>query len=155
MVVICWRGRSRTREGGSNSPLWDMSADLVRKLKIEYPELRFVRGRKFAFRPPKTIVVGPSEEAEDLLLLHEVGHAILGHRDFKTDVGRLKMEMAAWEKARELTAVYGVKWDEEVAQGELDTYRDWLHQKSRCPVCGLTRFETPDGQYHCPKCEEL
>ena len=100
-------------------------------------------------------MIGPHEKDSDLLLLHEVGHAILGHRNFKTDVGRLKMEMAAWEKAQELATLYGVVWDEEVAQGELDTYRDWLHQKSRCPICGLTRFETPDGRYHCPKCEEL
>ena len=155
MAAICWHGKKRTREGGNNSLLWDMKTDLVERLKKERPELRFVKGRKFAFRPPRTIVVGPSEEADDLLLLHEVGHAILGHRGFETDVGRLKMEMAAWEKARELATTYGVEWGEEVVQGELDTYRDWLHQKSRCPKCGLTRFETPDGQYHCPKCEEL
>lgn len=100
-------------------------------------------------------MIGPCEGAGDLLLLHEVGHALLGHRSFKTDVGRLKMEVAAWEKARELTMIYGVEWDEDVAQEELETYRGWLHQKSRCPVCGLTRFETPDGRYHCPRCEEL
>ncbi len=132
-----------------------MSTDLIEKLKVEYPELRFKEGQKFAFRPPKTIVIGPREEASDLLLLHEVGHAILGHRNFKTDVERLKMEVAAWGKAQELATIYEVKWDEDVAQEELETYRGWLHQKSRCPVCGLTRFETPDGRYHCPRCEEL
>ena len=122
-------------------------------LRVDYPEFRFVRGKKFAFRPPKTIVVGPKEDYWDLLLLHEVAHAVCGHRTFKTDVGRLKMEVEAWEKARELASKYGVDVDEELVQDELDTYRDWLHQKSRCPVCGLTRFETPDGIYHCPRCE--
>lgn len=130
-----------------------MDTELLAKLEKDFPDLRFTKGRKFAFRPPKTIVVGPVEAHSDLLLLHEVGHAVSGHRDFKTDVKRLKMEVEAWEKARELADVYGVKFNEEVMEGELDTYRNWLHQKSRCPKCGLTRFQTPDGAYNCPRCD--
>ena len=121
-------------------------------LAQDFAEFRFVRGRKFAFRPPRTIVVGPSEPSWQLLVLHEIGHAVLEHENFDVDIKRLKMEVEAWEKAQELAVVYGVEWDEAVVQGELDTYRDWLHQKSRCPKCGLTRFETPDGQYYCPRC---
>ncbi|MBQ5812095.1 TFIIB-type zinc finger domain-containing protein [Candidatus Saccharibacteria bacterium] len=128
---------------------------LTEKLKKDYPDLRFKEGRKFAFRPPRTIVIGPEEPGAELLLLHEVGHAISGHRDFDVDVKRLKMEVEAWEKARDLANNYGVEFSEEVMEAELDSYRDWLHQKSRCPACGLTRFETPDGQYHCPRCESL
>ena len=129
--------------------------EFFRRLSTDYPELRFIFGRKFAFRPPKTVVIGPLEPFWQLLTLHEVSHAILGHGDFKIDVGRLKMENQAWEQARELAARYRVKVDEEVIQDELDTYRDWLHKKSRCPVCGLTRFQTPDGLYHCPRCDEF
>ena len=128
---------------------------LLKKIQNDYNDLRFVPGVKFAFRPKKTIVVGPKETNMDFLLLHEVGHALLGHFDFGTDIQRIKMENAAWEKARELAKEYGVEWDEEIAQGELDTYRDWLHKKSRCPECGLTRFQTPDGEYHCPRCENF
>ena len=128
---------------------------LTEKLKKDYPDLRFKEGRKFAFRPPRTIFIGPEEPGAELLLLHEVGHAISGHRDFDVDVKRLKMEVEAWEKARDLANNYEVEFSEEVMETELDSYRDWLHQKSRCPACGLTRFETPDGQYHCPRCESL
>ena len=128
---------------------------LTEKLKKDYPDLRFKEGRKFAFRPPRTIFIGPEEPGAELLLLHEVGPAISGHRDFDVDVKRLKMEVEAWEKARDLANNYGVEFSEEVMEAELDSYRDWLHQKSRCPACGLTRFETPDGQYHCPRCESL
>ena len=71
------------------------------------------------------------------------------------DVERLKMECEAWEKARELAVNYGVSIEEELIQTELDTYRDWLHQKSRCPKCGLTRFQTPDSIYHCPLCDQF
>ena len=132
-----------------------MDTGLLNKLKGDFPDFVFKEGKRFAFKPPKTIVVGPCEDNWDLLLLHELGHALLQHKDYKVDVKRLKMEMEAWEKARELAGKYGLDYDENVAQTELDTYRDWLHQKSRCPECGLTRFETPDGQYHCPRCENF
>ena len=127
--------------------------EFAERLKADYPKLKFRRGAKFAFRPPKTIVLGPYEPSWRLLALHEVSHAVLKHKDFRTDVERLKMENAAWEKARELADFYGIEVDEDLIQEELDTYRDWLHQKSRCPKCGLTRFQTPDGIYHCPLCE--
>ena len=130
-----------------------MDKELIERLRVDYPELRFREGAKFAFRPPRTIVLGPSQPFWGLLALHEVSHAVLKHKGFKMDVERLKMESLAWEKAKELADRYNIEVDEDFVQGELDTYRDWLHQKSRCPVCGLTRFQTPDSQYHCPSCE--
>ena len=127
----------------------------LERLKGDFPEFRFRNGAKFAFRPPKTIVLGPPEPFSELLALHEVSHAVLGHKTFEMDVERLKMESAAWEKARELADRYGIKINEDLIQDELDTYRDWLHNKSKCKACGLTRYQTPDGRYHCPRCENL
>lgn len=63
------------------------------------------------------------------------------------------MEREAWEKARELCERYGVEYDEEVVEAELDSYREWLHKRSRCPKCGLTRYQGGDGKYRCPECE--
>ncbi len=132
-----------------------MQIAFEKKLESDFPEFRFKKGKKFAFRPPRTIVLGPNEPFDELLALHEVSHAILGHKDFKTDARRLKMEMEAWEKAKELASLYDVEINDDLIQGELDTYRDWLHKKSRCPKCGLTRFQTRDGDYHCPRCENF
>ena len=132
-----------------------MNADLLERLERDYPDFRFREGKKFAFRPPRTIILGPDEPFFELLMLHEVSHAICKHKDFRTDVERLKMENEAWDKARELARHYDIEINEDLIQEELDTYRDWLHQKSRCPVCGLTRFQTPDSRYHCPRCENL
>ena len=128
--------------------------ELLEKLRVDFPDLRFVPGRKFAFRFPKTVILGPHEPFSELLLLPEVSHAILEHKDFRTDVERLKMESLAWEEARKLALRYEVEFDDEFAEGELDSYRDWLHKKSRCPSCGLTRFQDVDG-YHCPSCSKF
>ena len=65
------------------------------------------------------------------------------------------MESEAWEKARELASKYNIEVDEDLIQDELDTYRDWLHSKSKCKKCGLTCYQTPDCVYHCPRCENL
>lgn len=124
-------------------------------LMNNYPNFKFRVGAKFAFRPPRTIVIGPMESTWKLLTLHEVSHAICRHRSFNIDIERLKMETEAWEKARELANEYKVEINEEMIQSELDTYRDWLHKKSRCPHCGLTRFQTPDSRYHCPMCDSF
>ncbi|MBR5621257.1 hypothetical protein IKW75_02120 [Candidatus Saccharibacteria bacterium] len=132
-----------------------MDATFLAKIRSDFPDYRFVDGARFSFRPPKTIVVGPEEANDSLLLLHELGHALSGHRDFNTSVKRVKMEREAWDKARELAADYGVEFDEDLVEDELDTYRDWLHKKTVCPKCGLTRFQTPDGNYHCPRCENF
>ena len=131
-----------------------MDATFLAKLKSDYPEIRFLERARFTFRPPRTVVY-PAEDGEfdSLLILHEMGHALSRHRFFKTEIERLKMEVEAWEKARELCDIYEVQVDEDLIQGELDTYRDFLHQKSRCPECGLTRFQTPDGAFHCPRCD--
>ena len=132
-----------------------MKKELVDMVRVDYPDFRFRRGKRFAFRPPDTILIGPEEEYDSLLFMHEGGHAVSGHRDFNQDAKRIKMEREAWERARDLCLKYGVNYDEDVVECELDTYREWLDQKSRCPVCGLTRFQTPDGQYHCPRCDNF
>ena len=130
-----------------------MDKEFIAKIKTDFPELIIRDGKKFAFRPPKTVMVGPEEDFWELLLLHEVAHAVLRHKTFRLDAERLKMETAAWDKATELAKIYGIEIDEDFVQNQLDTYRDWLHKKSRCPKCGLTRFQTPDGQYSCPRCD--
>ena len=128
---------------------------LISKLQADYPEFRFKNGNKFAFRPPKTIVISPKEPFSELLILHELSHAILKHYNFKLDINRLKMENAAWDQAKILAKRYKIEMDEDFIQNQLDTYRDWLHKKSRCPKCGLTRFQSSDGTYHCPRCENF
>lgn len=147
--------RGFTREKAIQNGYDKGVVEFFERLTGDFPEFQFVLGAKFAFRPTRTVVIGPPEPFSRLLVLHEVGHAVYKHKGFKTHVGRLKMENQAWEEAKKLASRYGVEVDEDFVQDQLDSYRDWLHQKSRCPVCGLTRFQTPDSQYHCPRCEEF
>ena len=132
-----------------------MNDDLLLRIQKDYPEYKLKSGKKYAFRPPKTIILGPPEPFSELLLLHELSHAILGHKTFGLDVERLRTESEAWDKARELADKYNVGINEDLIQDELDTYRDWLHTRSKCKKCGLTCYQTKDGVYHCPRCENF
>ena len=118
-----------------------------------FPNFSYKNGKKYTYIPPKTIVLGPPEPHSELLLLHEVSHAILKHKCFKTDAERLRIETAAWDKARELAKDLKIPFSSDFAEQNLDSYRDWLHKKSLCKKCHLTRFQTPDGKYHCPRCD--
>ena len=118
-----------------------------------FPDFTYKTGKKFAYHPPKTVVIGPSEPHSELLLLHEVSHAILKHKAFKTDVERLRIESSAWDKAKTLAFSLKIPFSDDFAQSRLDSYRDWLHSRSLCKKCHLTRFQTEDGKYHCPLCD--
>ena len=122
------------------------------QLQQNYPEYNFKSGVKFSFRPPRTILFVQNDPNFSSLILHELGHALLGHHNFTTDIKRLKMERAAWDKALELAQSLDVVIDENLIEAELETYRNWLHAKSKCQKCGLTRYQTHDGRYHCPHC---
>ena len=121
----------------------------------KYPEFHFKIGPRFSYKSPRTVTLGPLEPHYSLLVLHELGHALCGHQKFSTHVERLKIEREAWDKARELALEFNIKFNDEFAESQLDTYRDWLHAKSKCKKCGLTRYQTSDGHYHCPHCDNL
>ena len=134
--------------------------DYLAELQARYPEVRWVAGKRFSFRPPRTIQLGEPQPHYLQLALHELGHCLAGHRDFRTDIGRLQLEREAWERAHTVwqelrLKEQGIDWDADFVEAELDTYRDWLHTKSSCPRCGATRFQTIDGVYHCPFCAEF
>ena len=145
--------------------------EFVRLLERDFKEVRFVwDSPRFSYRLKKgtpTIFLGGPQPNFGLLALHELGHALSGHKDYTVDVERIRIESEAWEKAKTVYQNYKKQakkdlelaeilpeWDEDFVQDKLDTYRDWLHKKSRCPECGLTRFQDSDG-YHCPRCENL
>lgn len=87
-------------------------------------------------------------------LFHELGHAVCGHQTFSSGVQLLKIEAEAWHKAIELADSYGVVITSAYIQAALDSYRDWLHQRSLCPQCSVVSVETKPSHYHCFKCAQ-
>ena len=97
---------------------------LLESLTAHYPMLRFTAGDTFYWSPETQEVfykTGVNGKKAAWSLLHETGHALLGHTSYTRDIELLQLEMAAWDKARELAAPLGISIDEEHIQDCLDT----------------------------------
>lgn len=86
-------------------------------------------------------------------LLHEIGHAELGHSYYDDDFDLLMMEVTAWQKAKELAAHYHLVIEQHHIEECLDSYRDWLHQRSRCVECQTHSLQTDETTYQCYNCD--
>jgi ribosomal protein S27AE len=124
---------------------------LVHKLQKDHPELTFVAGQAVCWSPQNNHIFYSVENGEDGLL-HEVGHALLGHHSYTSDVDLLSKEVDAWQEACVLATRYGITVDQEHAEDCLDTYRDWLHKRSTCPSCGTIGLQDAPKRYLCLNC---
>jgi hypothetical protein len=127
---------------------------LLLRLQQDYPEVNFAVGDIFSWSSRKQTVSYPLEPNEHAVwsLLHEMGHALLGHTTYQTDFELVKLEAAAWDKAAQLGKKYGHIIDVDHIQDCLDTYRDWLHQRSACPTCNITSLQRDMHTYCCYNC---
>lgn len=128
--------------------------ELLEKVKKILPDVTYQAGDAFLWSPKtRTIMYKLSpDEHHTWTLLHETAHAILGHQSYKSDVELLMLEVAAWQKAKELSLELGIELDDEHIQDCLDTYRDWLHQRSTCPRCSTVSLQVSSAEYRCHNC---
>ena len=129
---------------------------LLSQLKELYPQLSFTAGKGFVWSP-ETSEIFYRENAKGVKarwsLLHETGHALLGHRTYQANYELIRLEVAAWGKAKELAAKLEIAIDEDHIQDCLDTYRDWLYKRSICPQCGTKSLQQDDYvHYRCFNC---
>lgn len=129
---------------------------LLEALRSSLPAITFTSGDKFYWSPETHQVfykIDGGVDKDEWALLHETGHALLGHASYRTDVELLKMEIAAWGKAHELGQQFGITIDENHVQDCLDTYRDWLHARALCPTCKTRCLQNNSGHdYRCHNC---
>jgi hypothetical protein len=130
------------------------ATSLLTQLRADYPHLTFAPDAELFYwsASDQIIHIGPTSPHPDLLTLHELGHATLGHTDYTLDISLLEMEVAAWSAARTLADHYQIAFDQDFVEQHLDTYRDWIHRRSECPHCHQTGYQTPTSIYHCPSC---
>jgi hypothetical protein len=129
---------------------------IIDKLSKLYPELTFTAGKQFCWSPETNeIFYNKSASGQKAIwsLLHETGHALLGHTSYEADFELIRLEVAAWEKARELAVSFDQPIDEDHIQDCLDTYRDWLYKRSICPNCSTKSIQQNDFiHYRCFNC---
>jgi hypothetical protein len=130
---------------------------LLADIAADYPDLSFIESAHFAWHAGKRHVsykkTGKNLRHSMFALLHELGHAILGHSDYTHDIELLQLEVAAWDQARLLAKRYDIELDEDYLQDCLDTYRDWLHLRATCPTCFGRSLQTSETRYRCFNCQ--
>ncbi len=129
---------------------------MLEQLRTKFPTLKFAPASGYIWSPKQRTVYYFNDELETprgtMAILHEVGHALLGHEDYQLDIELLNMEVAAWTKARELARLFGTDVNEDHVEDCLDTYRLWLFKRSRCPRCNNTSVQTDSRHYGCFVC---
>lgn len=128
---------------------------LIDQLHALMPAVSFRVGKSFCWSPAESVVTyrkDMDKKSAQWSLLHEAAHAILEHRTYSSDLELLLLEVAAWEKAKQLAEKFGLALDEEHIQDCLDTYRDWLHQRSTCPRCSVVSLQVSSSEYLCHNC---
>ena len=130
--------------------------ELISQLKNIIPGIKFDKSESFCWSPANQTIqyveATNSQKESSWSLLHEAGHALLSHQDYASDAQLVLLEAAAWEKAKNIGESLGITINEDHIQDCLDTYRDWLHQRSTCPRCGVVCLQTRPEQYKCHNC---
>lgn len=131
-----------------------LTPSLLDKLKHTYPSFTFVASHEFLWSPDtSTIHYNSADDQADMLLLHELGHALLGHSNYHRDIELLSMETAAWGEAEVIGTTENITMHDDVIQDHLDSYRDWLHSRSICPSCGANGHQINVDHYQCIVCQ--
>lgn len=127
---------------------------LVNLLKKDFPQVSFIVSEQPHWSPKDcTIFYNPKKLHAEWSLLHEVGHMLSNHKNYDSDIDLIKMEVEAWEKAKELAKKYSMRINKEHIEDCLDSYRDWLYKRSLCPECKFTGLEEKHGNYSCINCK--
>jgi hypothetical protein len=136
-----------------------MATTTLDRIKQFAPDSTFQPGKHFCWSPESTTITYSPKELKSeqgvWSLLHEVGHSLLAHNAYATDFELVGLEVAAWEKAKELGRQIDIVINEDHIQDCLDTYRDWLHRRSTCPTCGSTSLQDSPKSYYCHNCHAI
>ena len=126
---------------------------LLFHLSKSYPSVLFKPADTFYWSPKdKTVYYAEDRPDAQWSLLHELSHALLEHTSYSSDFELLLLEVAAWEKANKLAKNFEISIDPEHIQDCLETYRNWLHQRSACPTCNMRGLQTSPTIYECTNC---
>lgn len=129
---------------------------MIKEITALYPKLKFKKASDFMWSPSDKQIHYNTErlkaEQGQYSLLHEVGHALLGHKTYDHDIDLLAYELDAWEKAKKVAKELEVSIDQDYIEDCLDSYRDWLKKRSTCPECSFVNFQTSHLVYDCFNC---
>lgn len=132
---------------------------ILGELRAKFPTFSFVAGSSFCWSPERKEICFNStnfKPSHIWSLFHETGHALLEHQTYRTDLELVRLEVAAWERARLLAQEFNIEIENDHIQDCLDTYRDWLNKRSICPTCSHKSLQQGERlSYRCFNCRTV
>lgn len=128
---------------------------IISLIQTKFPDLKFKAGKQFYWSPETKEIYYKKTTGQESVwsLLHETGHALLDHTSYGADFELIRLEVDAWQKARQIADDLNITIDENHIQNCLDTYRDWLYKRSICPNCSNKSLQQDDlTHYQCFNC---
>lgn len=128
---------------------------MIEQLKASYPNIKFISGDIHSWSSEtRTITYTLSEDSQidNHSLLHEVAHSLLGHYRYKNDINLIKIEREAWALTKELLSKYAIEINNDHIEDCLDTYRDWIYKRAKCPKCSHVGYQSAKNAYACVFC---
>ena len=129
---------------------------LLESVKKDFAHIDFTSGDHFVWQPRSNRISyvedAVLESDGSWSLMHELGHATLEHHSYRDDLQLLMMEVQAWDKAKELAIKYDIEIAEEHIEKCLESYRGWLHKRSRCIDCKTNSLQLDVVTYQCHNC---
>lgn len=128
---------------------------IVDQVIADHPQVAFQKADVARWSSSeKTVYYQNVDALSDMyLFFHELGHGLKRHRDYDQDIELLKIENEAWQQAAETALKYGYTIGNDTIDEALNTYREWLHARSRCPTCTQPGVQQKtSGLYTCLLC---
>jgi ribosomal protein S27AE len=126
--------------------------DLLRS----FPDIHFKAGGFFSWSPQEKVIYYDPRRLRGntgrIALLHEIGHARLGHTLYKYDMQLLNMELDAWDFVRREAPHYELRVDEAHIQDCIRSYDHWLSKRATCPTCNNFSLQAGRDRYSCFRC---
>lgn len=133
-----------------------LSQSIREQIETIIKPIKFIASNQFYWSPESNEIYYDKNSLDHVgvwSLLHESGHALLGHSYYSNDFHLLSLEIAAWQKAKELANKLNLAIDQNHIEDCLDTYRDWIDKRSICPVCNIRSLQNDNfTNYNCFNC---
>lgn len=126
---------------------------IVNKLKKDFPDIAFTKSKVFSWSHNDKTISYVDDDSQIPYLFHEIGHANLNHKDYSKDIELIDMESQAWNEAQKIAKKYDYTICDDFIQNNLDTYRDWLYERSLCPKCHINGIQISSDKYSCLNCQ--
>ena len=128
-------------------------SSLLAQITKDFPQYHLNNGKLYHWSPTTQSITYDPTQPNCAQLLHELAHAELAHITYSLDIDLVRLESQAWHYAQnQLSPHYLVPISDELIQDHLDSYRNWLHQRSQCPHCKHTGLQTQKNTYSCLNC---